>query len=92
MTKRRDDKSSTEDPSEQSDRLFSDEMVDRLKNAITFGEPIPTLPKSKLNQKARRRRCIFHIQTTSSSDMGSRHSSQGRRMKRNSKIWKSASN
>jgi hypothetical protein len=51
MTKRRADKSSTEDPSEQSERLFSDEMVDRLKGALLFGEPIPTLPKSTRFQK-----------------------------------------
>ncbi|MBG0802215.1 hypothetical protein IYW40_12140 [Methylocystis sp. H4A] len=51
MTKRRADKSSTEDPSEQSERLFSDEMVDRLKSAITFGEPIPALPKTTRFQK-----------------------------------------
>ncbi|WP_292530170.1 DUF5681 domain-containing protein [Methylocystis sp.] len=51
MTKRRADKSSTEDPSEQSERLFSDEMVDRLKRAITFGEPISTSPKSTRFQK-----------------------------------------
>ncbi|WP_018406929.1 DUF5681 domain-containing protein [Methylocystis rosea] len=51
MTKRRANKSSTEDASEQSERLFSDEMVDRLKSAITFGEPIPTLPKTTRFQK-----------------------------------------
>ncbi len=51
MTKRRADESSTEDPSEQSKCLFSDEMVDRLKSALIFGEPIPTLPKSTCFQK-----------------------------------------
>ncbi|MGJ0504015.1 MAG: hypothetical protein ACR65X_09785 [Methylocystis sp.] len=51
MTTRRADESSTEDSSEQSERLFSEEMVDRLKSALTFGEPIPTLPKSTRFQK-----------------------------------------
>ena len=51
MTKRRADESSTEVPSGQSERLFSEEMVDRLKSALVFGEPIPTLPKSTRFQK-----------------------------------------
>lgn len=51
MTKRRADKSSTEDFSQQSERLFSDEMVDRLKSALVFGEPFPTPPKSTRFQK-----------------------------------------
>jgi hypothetical protein len=51
MTTRRADESSTEDSSQQPDSLFSEEMVDRLKSALTFGEPIPTLPKSTRFQK-----------------------------------------
>lgn len=51
MTKRRADKSSTEGQSEQSERMFSDEMVDRLKSALIFGEPIPAPPNSTRFQK-----------------------------------------
>lgn len=59
MTKRRADESSIEDSSEQSERLFSDEMVDRLKSAPIWradSNPakINAFPKRAIRQSKRK--------------------------------------